>query len=278
VILYSHRGIDFDRRDKMAENSLDAFRWAATQGFGIELDLQMTRDQVLIVAHDATVESWTGGKAKKAWSSFSNDEILKLETALGPIARFTQVLSLAKEFPQLQLAIHLKGTNQSPAFVHKLVDALSLEKDLYPRTLIFDLKLDVATTLRRALPGIGLAPSVSDEYDISRYQSSVNGTLMSVEDVLTHKQVFNWVWMDEWDRSAMHDPIKTFYASEHVERLRKKGFKIALISPELHKAEGHQDGVEQKAMQARWFELIELKPDAICTDYPARLSLSLKNS
>ncbi|MGZ3721623.1 MAG: glycerophosphodiester phosphodiesterase, partial [Bdellovibrionales bacterium] len=250
----------------------------AQNGLGIELDLQITRDQVLLVAHDATIEQWTGGKAKRAWNSMTSDDITKLEGTFGPVTHFSQVLGLAKEFPEMQMAVHLKGGNQTAPFVQKIIETLKNEKGLFPRILIFDLKPDIGKIIRQALPGISLAASIAHEYDIARFKDITHGTLMSIEEILPLGQIFDWVWMDEWDRSTMHEGSKDLYNPEVVEPLRKRGFKIAMISPGLHKADGHEDGQSVKAIQKRWKSMIASSPDAICTDYPARLLTSLKTS
>jgi len=51
--LYAHRGLH-DGNNHVYENSLLAFRLAAEAGYGIELDVQLTADHVLVVHHDAT--------------------------------------------------------------------------------------------------------------------------------------------------------------------------------------------------------------------------------
>ncbi len=55
----AHRGL-FDNDNKIPENSIPAFRRAADNGFGIETDVQMTRDGVLVVFHDDTLDRMTG--------------------------------------------------------------------------------------------------------------------------------------------------------------------------------------------------------------------------
>lgn len=51
---FAHRGLH--TRDKtVPENSLEAFRLAARQGYGIELDVQLTRDGHVVVFHDDTL-------------------------------------------------------------------------------------------------------------------------------------------------------------------------------------------------------------------------------
>jgi len=48
---YAHRGLH-DNRDSAPENSLKAFRLAVEGGYGIELDVQITKDLVPVVFHD----------------------------------------------------------------------------------------------------------------------------------------------------------------------------------------------------------------------------------
>ena len=54
----AHRGL-WDT-DGAPENSLAAFQHAAEQGFGVELDVQITADGEAVVFHDATLERMTG--------------------------------------------------------------------------------------------------------------------------------------------------------------------------------------------------------------------------
>ncbi|HRX09986.1 MAG TPA: glycerophosphodiester phosphodiesterase family protein [Candidatus Limiplasma sp.] len=50
---YAHRGLH-DGNRQVFENSMQAFSLAADQGYGIELDVQLTRDHRLVVHHDAS--------------------------------------------------------------------------------------------------------------------------------------------------------------------------------------------------------------------------------
>lgn len=52
--LYSHRGIH-DNMDKNPENSLLSFRMAVDKEYGIELDVQVTKDNIPVVFHDRTL-------------------------------------------------------------------------------------------------------------------------------------------------------------------------------------------------------------------------------
>ena len=57
---YAHRGL---HGDGAPENSLEAFRRACDAGYGIELDVQTTRDGVVVVFHDYNLSRMTGKDA-----------------------------------------------------------------------------------------------------------------------------------------------------------------------------------------------------------------------
>ena len=54
-VLYAHRGLH-DNESEAPENSMAAFRKAVEGGYGIELDVQLTKDQVPVVFHDFTLQ------------------------------------------------------------------------------------------------------------------------------------------------------------------------------------------------------------------------------
>lgn len=56
---YAHRGL-FDNASNAPENSLKAFRLAVENGYGIELDVQLSKDKVPVVFHDATLKRMCG--------------------------------------------------------------------------------------------------------------------------------------------------------------------------------------------------------------------------
>jgi glycerophosphoryl diester phosphodiesterase len=56
---YAHRGL-FDNQSEAPENSLAAFKKAVEAGYGIELDVQLSKDKHLVVFHDATLKRMCG--------------------------------------------------------------------------------------------------------------------------------------------------------------------------------------------------------------------------
>jgi glycerophosphoryl diester phosphodiesterase len=86
VMVTAHRG---DWRNA-PENSLRAFEYAAAMGVDmVELDLNQTKDGVLVIMHDQTIDRTTNGKGKPA--DYTLDEIRKfgLRNGLGRVTRNT---------------------------------------------------------------------------------------------------------------------------------------------------------------------------------------------
>lgn len=89
--LYAHRGLH-DNATDAPENSLRAFRKAVDAGFGIELDIQMTKDKIPVVFHDFTLKRICGAEGKLCDYTYeelqqfslcgSDQKIPKLEEAL----------------------------------------------------------------------------------------------------------------------------------------------------------------------------------------------------
>lgn len=61
--LFAHRGLH-DNASGAPENSMPAFRKAVERGFGIELDVQTTKDGVPVVFHDFTLRRACGAAGK----------------------------------------------------------------------------------------------------------------------------------------------------------------------------------------------------------------------
>ena len=72
-VKYAHRGLHNAER---AENSLSAFKAAVDAGFGIELDVQLSKDKKLVVFHDATLDRVCGVEGKVI--DFTAEELSKL--------------------------------------------------------------------------------------------------------------------------------------------------------------------------------------------------------
>lgn len=62
-VLYAHRGLH-DNKGDAPENSMKAFERAVENNYGIELDVQLSKDKVPVIFHDFTLERVCGQKGK----------------------------------------------------------------------------------------------------------------------------------------------------------------------------------------------------------------------
>ena len=91
TVMYAHRGLHNEER---AENSMSAFKAAVDGGFGIELDIRLSKDGKLVVFHDDTLDRVCGREGRVI--DFTADELatFKLSGTKDGIPLFSDVLSL----------------------------------------------------------------------------------------------------------------------------------------------------------------------------------------
>lgn len=75
---YAHRGL-FDNKSNAPENSLNAIRKAVDAGYGIEFDVQLSKDQIPVVFHDAALKRMCGVNGK-IWE-YTLEELKKMRLA-----------------------------------------------------------------------------------------------------------------------------------------------------------------------------------------------------
>lgn len=92
---FAHRGLH--SRDKsVPENSLEAFRIAAENGYGIELDVQLSRDGQVVVFHDDTLDRVCGVNARVDEKTLDELRELRLCGSEYTIPLFTEVLDVIR--------------------------------------------------------------------------------------------------------------------------------------------------------------------------------------
>ncbi len=89
--LYAHRGLHNDER---AENSMSAFKAAVDAGYGIELDIRLSKDGELVVFHDDTLDRVCGREGKVI--DFTAEELadFSLKGTSDGVPLFSDVLAL----------------------------------------------------------------------------------------------------------------------------------------------------------------------------------------
>ena len=75
---YAHRGL-YDNDSEAPENSLEAFRRAVESGYGIEFDVQLSKDGIPVVFHDASLKRMCGVEAN-VWE-YTLEELSKMRLA-----------------------------------------------------------------------------------------------------------------------------------------------------------------------------------------------------
>ena len=90
-VYYAHRGLHNKER---AENSMSAFRAAVEAGYGIELDVRLSKDGKLVVFHDDTLDRVCGREGKVIHFTAEELASFSLSGTSDGIPLFTDVLSL----------------------------------------------------------------------------------------------------------------------------------------------------------------------------------------
>ncbi len=117
---YAHRGL---HGEGTPENSLKAFSLAAEAGYGIELDIQLSRDGEVMVFHDYTLSRMTGREGKL--SELTSDELLKLclDGTNERIPTLCDVLELVSG--KVPLLVELKGKGVNTELCRRAAELLS---------------------------------------------------------------------------------------------------------------------------------------------------------
>ena len=123
---YAHRGLHDESK---AENSMSAFRAAKEHGYGIELDVRLSKDGELVVFHDDTLIRVTGNEGKV--KDFTSEELAKMKLSGTDEGRptFREVLELIDG--SVPLLIELKELTSESGLAEKFVEVISDYKGEY---------------------------------------------------------------------------------------------------------------------------------------------------
>ncbi|MBO5772641.1 MAG: glycerophosphodiester phosphodiesterase [Clostridia bacterium] len=112
---FAHRGL-FDNVN-VPENSILAFEKAVERGFGMEFDVQMTKDQVLVVFHDDNMKRMTGldkDIRETTWEEIKHLTLLDTDQKIPTLA---EVLKVCKSQP---LVVEIK-THKNVGVAEQLI-------------------------------------------------------------------------------------------------------------------------------------------------------------
>ncbi|MCR4633184.1 MAG: hypothetical protein K5648_03575 [Erysipelotrichaceae bacterium] len=123
----AHRGL-FNNKD-VPENSLVAFRKAVENDFGIELDVQLTTDDRLVVFHDASLKRMTGVDKDLTACSYEELQTYPLLDTKERIPLFEDVLKVLR--PDTPLVIEIKAEGRYIETTRRTVEMMRGYKGLY---------------------------------------------------------------------------------------------------------------------------------------------------
>ncbi len=123
---YAHRGL---HGRGVPENSLRAFSLACEAGYGIELDVRLSRDGEVMVFHDDTLTRMTG--CARRFSKLTADELatLRLSDTDERIPTLAEVLATVDG--RVPLLVELKGENLDTALCPKVAALLAAYRGRY---------------------------------------------------------------------------------------------------------------------------------------------------
>ena len=125
---YAHRGLH-DNESDAPENSMAAFRKAVEGDYGIELDVQLTRDRIPVVFHDETLDRVCGVPGKVRDFTFGELQQFSLLRSQERIPLFSDFLKLVDG--KIPLIVEIK-IHENAAVVCEKVDELLREyKGIY---------------------------------------------------------------------------------------------------------------------------------------------------
>lgn len=122
----AHRGLF---GDKAPENSLEAFALAADFGFGIELDVQITADDKLVVFHDKTLERMCGDSRQMNKCTYAEISKMRLNGTDSVIPLLSDVLKLING--RVPLIVEVKPRGEFRRMIRPLDDLMQSYNGIY---------------------------------------------------------------------------------------------------------------------------------------------------
>lgn len=110
---FAHRGLH-DNAGEAPENSMAAFRRAVEAGYGIELDVQMTKDGIPVIFHDGTLERMCGVKARIEDYTYEQLQQFKLADSEQSIPKLEDMLALVDG--RVPLIVEIKSETKEVTF------------------------------------------------------------------------------------------------------------------------------------------------------------------
>lgn len=273
--ILTHRGLEPSAQHFYTESSFEAFRSHIDRGFGIEFDFRLTKDKQIVFWHDQTLSRVLRAGTDLTIFNLTSEELRRITFDSCHFCFFKSLEPYLENSEAPWHALHIKSEMQNTESLQYLITYLQNHPRLISKLILFDLKPMVASFLHSQVPEISLAASVAHSFDCLRFSNAVGNTLITLEELEQNKNVFDWAWLDEWDRKGPNGTNKSFYNQKVFDFVRNLGMNIALVTPELHGTspgllggEQHEDSKSLKILFTRIRQIMSLSPNILCTNYP----------
>lgn len=208
--MYAHRGL-WSPEKGIPENSLPAFAGAVESGYAIELDVQLTKDNRLVVFHDDTLERMCGVRGRVSSYTLRELKEFRLEDTGFSIPEFREVLEIVRGRVPLLIEIKLPTHNTRTCMI------LNHELKKYEGKYCIESFNSLALRwFRRHRPGI-VRGQLSDRF---RKSDGVNLILR----FLAARLMLNWVGRPDFIAYNYR------YANKLGLRLQRKLFRAPLFA------------------------------------------------
>ncbi len=154
--IIAHRGI-FNNID-IAENSISAFKKAVKLNTPIELDVQLTKDNVLVVFHDDNLERMTGKDIVLQNAEYASIKNIKLLDTNDVIPTFKQVLEIVND--KVLIDIEIKNTKR----IKETCDVLFNELSKYNNFVIKSFNPIIIRYVKKTKPNIEVGLLIHNKY------------------------------------------------------------------------------------------------------------------
>lgn len=231
--IVAHRGSSADR----PENTMASTRLAIEAGATVvEVDVRTTKDGVLVLSHDATLERMTDGRGRINDRTLAEIQELDAGAKFNPkfagerVPTLEQVLRHCRDKIDLQFDLKERGE----PYYRRIVEAIRVAGD--SRRIILAVRsLEQARWLRSLLPEVRQLGLIEKPGEIEAYAAA------GVEMIRL------------WPKWLTDESL--------VGRVRRANVKL-----QISEADGARDEIAR---------LLEYRPDSLSTDDPARLIATL---
>ena len=221
-VKFAHRGL---HSDTVAENSMTAFRLAKEAGFGIELDVRLTKDGELVVFHDEKLDRVCGESGKVI--DFTYDELshLSLLGTTDTIPLFKDVLKLIDG--AIPLLVEIKSAPGESGVEEKLYEEI---KDYQGKYIVESFNPFTLRSFKKLMPSVPLG-FLSTRYSLSeKHKGKILYSLLQ-------KLYFNFLM-----RPSFIAYEKGGYAEPNLIFIRKK-YMPALIAWTVKSKDEERDAI-----------------------------------